>query len=301
MNIGIVGLGYWGQKVYDEYQLLKETKDVTEVVAIDKDESKINRLSNPDVTYSSLEKALPRVDALHICTGNRSHYSLGKIGLEASKDVLIEKPLTMDVDDAFDLVEVASENGQLLKTGHIFRFANVIRQIKSEYCEGNVGELNHLQLQWTHHLSDTSTYENVLWDLLPHPVDILNFVTDEWPVDVSAESYPSVGSPEAAFVNLKYSSFIAHIHVSWVDYVRRRSFNLAGSEGSLKAECVSQNLTIQKNGNSETVQLSDNNTIKREATNFIDAIKTRENTHNSAIIGARTVRTINRIQSDLNT
>ncbi|MFC7132390.1 MULTISPECIES: Gfo/Idh/MocA family protein [Salinibaculum] len=299
MNVGVVGLGYWGSKVIDEYATLRDRDDIDQVIAIDTDPDALASVSCADAAHESVEAALSEVDALHVATSNATHFSIAETALNADVDVLVEKPLTTDSRTAYDLVELASERGRILQTGHIFRFANVVRRVKQEYEEGQFGELNHLSLRWTHEL-DTYREADVLWDLLPHPLDILNFVTGEWPRDVTGVSTVDAdGTRTAAQVGLDYGDFAATVEVSWVDKTRRRTLEIAGSRRSSVIECVEQSITHRDSNGESAVDVTANNTILAEVENFIRAIETGENTFNSAIVGARTVDAIQSVVEEL--
>ncbi|MGZ0745989.1 Gfo/Idh/MocA family protein [Haloparvum sp. AD34] len=300
MKVGIVGLGYWGSKVVGEYADLRDRGDIDAVVAIDEDPAQLGSLTNVDEKYQSVEKSLESVDALHVATSNSSHYPIAKMALESDVDVLVEKPLTTDRRLAFDLVEKASETGSILQTGHIFRFANSVRKLRDLYQDGFFGNVQYISLEWTHQVEPIKGTD-VLWDLLPHPTDILNFVTGEWPETATgyAEGF-RVDDNEAAFIPLRTDDLMANIHVSWVDPIRKREMKIVGSKRSARADCVEQNIQIFENEEeSYGVKVEDNNTILAEAENFINSIETGENQFNSAIVGARAVDSIEQIVSEI--
>lgn len=300
MRVGVIGLGYWGSKVVDEYIALREQGEVDAVVACDADESRLDEIDNVDNSYTSLESALTDIDALHVATNNSSHFDIAKHALKADKDVLVEKPLTSNRKSAYDLVEISSETGRILQTGHIFRFANVIRKTQELYEQEYFGDVHDISLRWTHKHPPT-TKTNVLWDLLPHPVDILNFVTGEWPEQPQSTVAAQRGqSIDVGHVTCEVDHVTASLHVSWVDHIRRRDLEIAGSARSACIECVDQTITVYEDNDVETIPVDSNNTIRGEARNFIQAAKTGQNTFNSAIIGARTVDAIEEIitQSD---
>ena len=300
MNVGVVGMGYWGSKVVEEYARLRERGDIGEVVAIDADPDALASVDADiaDATYESLEAALPAVDAVHVATSNAGHFPVAAEALDSGVHVLLEKPLTTDRRDAYDLVELASESGCILQTGHVFRFSDVVRQVKEDYETGLFGEPEHFTLRWTHEMEQFKE-NDVLWDLLPHPLDILNFVTGEWPHTVTGVSKTNPdGVRTAAQVGLKYSDFVASVEVSWVDRTRRRSLELAGSRRSATVECVDQSMVICDDDKT-IVDVEANNTILAEIENFVRAIETGENAFNSAIVGARMVDAVQSVIEEI--
>lgn len=298
MKVGIVGLGYWGSKVFEEYCDLRDEGHVDEIVACDIDSSRLPQTPPADRTARDVAEILPDIDAVHLCVSNDHHFKIAKQALESDTDILVEKPLTVDRERAFDLVELASSRGQILQTGHIFRFANVVRDVK-ELCEnGYFGDVRQISLRWTHSIEPIEG-TNVLWDLLPHPLDILNFVTAEWPteVDVTAAEY-RCEQPETALVSYEMNGIIGDLQVSWVDPVRRRQLEIVGSQRGAIVNCVEQSIQVYGQERDE-IKVDANNTIRAEANNFINAIETRQNQFNSAIVGARAVDTIEQIEGAL--
>lgn len=299
MKIGLIGIGKWGQKFANEYiQLMKE--GVIDVAFYDMDKAKLEQFKGIE-TFSSLDNAVKNVDAVHICTPDYTHYDVAKKALNAGINVLIEKPMTNDSDKAYRLVELASNENLILQVGHIFRFANVIRKVRELYKEKHFGDVYHFNLAWTH-LMPPRPKVDILWDLLPHPLDMMHFITGEWPKDFTGvgRSFRRNELNEITSLDMIYeNNSFANIHVSWVTPMRRRTLEIVGSERSLWAECVKQELKIFENDREQEIKIESNNTMREEALNFVEAIKTGKNTFNSSIIGARSVEMIERALKSL--
>lgn len=293
MNVGVVGLGYWGTKVLEEYAALRNENEVATVVGCDVDQSKLNVGDVADRVVATVDELTGAVDAVHVCTGSHTHYDVAKTALDDGLDVLLEKPLTMDRDRAYHLVELASANGSILQTGHIFRFADVVRRVREMYRNGQFGDVYYFNVRWTHRIRPMEN-TNVVWDLLPHPIDILQFVTGTWP-DVICGTVGRFRTGEhvdAASVAYRLADEIANVEVSWVDPIKRRTLEIVGSDRSAVVDCVDQTISLRGQSGTESIDLTANNTIRAEARNFIQAIETHENAYNSAIVGARTVDVI---------
>ncbi|MHA1230339.1 MAG: Gfo/Idh/MocA family protein [Candidatus Helarchaeota archaeon] len=301
MRLGVVGLGNWGIRVAREaIELLKEEK-IDEVHFCDLDETRLKEFSEYNTT-TDFNELLQNVDGIHICTENKNHYILGKKALERDIHCLIEKPLTVDQSHAFNLLEIALNKALVLKVGHIFRFANVTKKLREYYKNGLLGEVLHINLDWTHHMKPSKNTD-VIWDLLPHPLDILNFITSDWPKKISGftKSIRIKDKPEMAILHPEYESGLtATIHVSWINNIKRRRVEIIGSEKSIVSDCVNQTIVEYENNNIvNNVTIDKNNTIKAEIENFIEAIKTGKNHNNSGIIGLRTVELIESLQKEL--
>lgn len=298
MNIGVVGVGYWGSKVAGEYRQLEKEGKIEKAVACDTDTKKLDAFDGKG--YTDLDAFLEDVDGIHICTGNDTHYPVAKKALERGKNVLIEKPIVTSPRQAYDLVELAGEKGLILQSGHIFRFANVVRKVKELVEEGFLGDINYYNLRWTHKMEPVEGVD-VLWDLLCHPLDILHFIEGEWPEEFSGKGYSfrRDGPNEAAFLDASAKSFKAHIDISWCDPVKRRVLQINGSEKSLVAHCASQEMKVYEGEEGKPMEVEANNTIRDEGLNFVESIESGKNIYNPAIVGARAVESVNKAVESL--
>jgi predicted dehydrogenase len=296
MNVGVVGIGYWGSKVIEEYLKLQNIGRIESVIACDKDPAKLKNL-NSTRKHTSLKKTLEVADAIHVCTAIPTHYDIASEAIKKDLDVLVEKPLTDKAKTAFDLVELSSETGRILQTGHIFRFANVVREAKKFIQSGNLGEINTIKFSWSHYINPINN-TNVFWDLAPHPIDILNFITGYWPeeqsISVTTDSFRS-NQIEMAYISFFAGDILVSIHVSWIDHFKHRDLEIVGSKATALIDCVNQTMTVKSKDTENSIAIDKNNTIKKEIVNFIDAASTRKNEYNSAIVGARTTSSIEKI------
>ncbi len=295
MKIGVIGIGYWGKKVLGEYLALEKEKKIESVGICDANQSILKMYAGKVAMVSDNYKEFissSEIDAVHICTNNATHYEIAKAAIEAGKHVLLEKPMTINANQAYNLVEMASHQGVALQVGHIFRFANVIRKTRELIETGYFGDIHYFTLRWTNLMNPIKDVD-VLWDLLPHPIDILNFVTGEFPVKIGgiAGAYRRAEPNEIAFINMIFEKgFIAHIELSWLSPKRERIMRIIGSKRSAEIECVQQKMYIYEgNDNFFEMPIEDNNTIKEEQENFFEAIKSGRTMFNSHIVGARTV------------
>lgn len=291
MNIGIIGAGNWGHRVIDEYVDLKKEGVIDHVFICDKNKELLKNYKNYK-TDSDYKKFLKddSLDAVHICVPNKFHYDIVKYAMENNKHVLVEKPMTTTSSDAYKLVELSAENGLILQVGHIYRFANVIKRLKEYMNKNYFGDIKYLTFKWTA-MFTPSTDTDIIWDLIPHILDIIHFLTGEWPKGSNIFRKEK----QSTFLNLDYGNFFVNVELSWITPERKRELRIAGSKKYAKVECVIQHLQIFEDGSEVDLRISNNNTIKGEALNFISSIKNKKMQYNSHIIGARTVDAIERI------
>lgn len=150
-NVGVIGVGYWGRKIVDEYT---KVEDVALVGVSDLEEKNLQfcaeryGVKNGFTDYRKL-LALKDLNAVNICTPNQMHYRITKEALEAGKHVLVEKPITLNSKEGRELVELAQKKKLTLSVGHIFRFNNALHEVRRLIKEENYfGKLYLIECNW---------------------------------------------------------------------------------------------------------------------------------------------------------
>ena len=299
MRIGIVGIGHWGKKLIDEYSALKEEGIIEDVIACDIKKDALQSLPSNVTTIDNYHKmiSMDMVDAVHIASNNYTHYTFATEAIEHEKHVLLEKPMATSSKDAYHLVELSSRNGTILQVGHIFRFANVMRDLKRYITDKYFGDIRYISTRWTNLMPPIPSVD-IVWDLLPHQIDIIHFLTDKYPSSFRrvSKSFRRDRLAEASIITLDYDDFIAGIKLSWVTPKRSRHIEIVGSERMASVDAVGQKIhVISDDGNKYDLSVEVNNTIRSEILNFIESIKTGKMPFNSHIIGARNTEIVEKI------
>jgi len=299
VRIGVIGIGYWGKKVLEEYyELSKENPNIKLVAVCDPLEQNLiyakEKFAVPNI-FNDFKEMLKfnNLDAVHIATPNDTHFEIAKFALENNKHVLVEKPMTKSSEEAYKLLEIGTRQKKVIQVGHIFRFNNAVNELKRLIQNGVLGKIFVGKLEWTDkYIPKTET--NILFDLLPHPFDILNHIFNEWPSDifVRAEPYMSrkSGLEDWAFLVADFpDGKKATIEVSWITPGRKkRLISIEGSNASAVVDVLNQKITIYGE-QIQDIQVIPNNTIRDELIHFIDRIKSGEISYNSGYVGAKTV------------
>jgi predicted dehydrogenase len=173
----------------------------------------------------------PAVDAVVIATPVWTHFSFAQQALEAGKHVLVEKPLTANVAEAEQLVELADRKGLTLMVDHTFIYTGAVRKIKEIVQSGDLGDLLYFDATRIN-LGLFQNDINVVWDLAPHDLAIMDFVIDRQPTAVAATGSCHIkkGIENIAYVLLLFpDEFIAHFHFNWLSPVKIRHTLIAGS------------------------------------------------------------------------
>ncbi|WP_377269700.1 Gfo/Idh/MocA family protein [Peterkaempfera sp. SMS 1(5)a] len=239
IGLAVIGAGYWGPNLVRNAQ---QTPALRLRWLCDLDEARSRRVLGEYSTVratTSYEEVLAddQVQAVAVATPAASHYRLVRQALEAGKHVLVEKPITTDADDAAELVEVAERHGRVLMCDHTFCYTPVVRRIREMVHAGDLGEVQFFDSVRIN-LGLVQPDVDVLWDLAPHDLSILDFVLPPGvePVGVSAQGADPIGAGRAcvAYLTVRLSSgALAHCHVNWLSPTKVRTTMIGGSRRTL--------------------------------------------------------------------
>jgi len=233
-RIGIIGYGYWGINLLRNFMATPHGT-VTVVCDSREERRKAAKLAYPSLdTLGDVDEliARPDVDAIVIATPVFLHYPLAKKALKAGKHVLVEKPLTASVQEAQELVHLAETQKLTLAVDHTFLFTGSVQKIKKMIEAGDLGRLQYFDSTRIN-LGLFQPDVNVIWDLAPHDISILNYLIDEKPVSVTCvgQSHTQNRLENIAYLNVTYASdFIAHFSCSWVSPVKIRRILIGGDQ-----------------------------------------------------------------------
>jgi UDP-N-acetylglucosamine 3-dehydrogenase len=242
--------------------------------------------------YEAVLKS-PDVDAVHICTPNETHHRIGLLALNAGKNVLLEKPMALTPRDAWELCGIAEHRHLCLQVGHIYRFNNALKKMRELIDGGYFGNLYYLKLQWTTWMA-SPLGRDIIFDLGPHPIDIMNFLLQRWPVKVncSANAYRRPSLEEVAYINMDFGNkLMAHVELSWLQPGKVRELNIMGARRTAKVDCLNQTVQIfeDNNGGNFSLDQPRNNTIFDEVSHFVTSIRDDNNNKNPGKVGAGNV------------
>ena len=149
--------------------------------------------------------------------------------------MLVEKPLASKLDQGEELVKLANEKNLQLMCDHTFCYTGAVRKMKEIIDSGSLGELLYFDSVRVN-LGLFQQDVNVVWDLAPHDLSIVDFLVQESPISVSAHGVCHAGNrlENIAYVSLRFpNSFIAHFHVNWLSPVKVRRTIIGGTEKML--------------------------------------------------------------------
>jgi predicted dehydrogenase len=232
LRIGVIGIGYWGSK---HVRVLHTVDRVTSVVLIDNREERLRPLERTfpsAAAFTTLEAALPHVDALIVATPPTTHVPIALQAIEAGKSVLVEKPLATTAAGARQLIDAAEERNVVLMVGHTFEYNSAVWQLQDLVRSGELGDLYYIdssRLNLGLYQSDV----NVILDLAPHDVSIINLLMGRQPTSVQAwgSRHAHRRLEDVAYLRMTYDDVgvSANIRVSWLDPCKVRRVTVVGS------------------------------------------------------------------------
>ena len=275
MNVGIVGFGYWGQNLVRN---LKNTKNcnVTHIA-----ESKIKKHEQihelyPDIEIEPFDAIIKnsKIDAIVIATSVSSHYELAKAALENNKHVLIEKPIAYSEKNAQELIKLSKLKNKTLMVDHTYLYSGAVQEIKKLLDADLLGKILYID-SIRANLGKFQSDVNVLWDLAPHDISIINYLINEKPVSVQAigKSYTKNELENIAYLILHYgSNKIVHINCSWISPIKIRTMIIGGSKKMLVFDDLQQKkIRIYNKNLDDVIRSIDNENITQSTDdNFLE-------------------------------
>jgi len=314
VRFGVIGYGYWGPNVVRNLDQL----DGSKVVAVsDKSASALKRVAKayPQVTISADSAdiiASPDIDAIAVVTPVWTHYELAKAALEHGKHVFVEKPFTSNSAQAEELINLAEQKNLKIMVDHTFLFTGAVKKIGQLVDEGTLGRLYYYDSTRVN-LGLFQHDINVVWDLAPHDLSIIDHLIKERPQAISATGQSHLnGHEDVAFITIYFpDKIIAHINVNWLSPVKVRTTLIGGEKRMLvwndleadeKIRVYDKGVDITttqglysllvnyRSGDMWSPQVNRVEALSQELSYFLDCIFHDKNPANDGASGLRVVR-----------
>jgi predicted dehydrogenase len=232
LNVAVAGLGYWGPNLVRNFAA--STKWNVAWIA-DINERRLvpmARLYPNTRTTMRFEDVLedPSVDLVAIATPPALHHDMALKAIAAGKHLLVEKPMAETSKDAREMLEAAAAANVQLFTDHTFLYAGAVEAMRTALLEGDLGEIYYAESSRVN--LGLFQQSNVIWDLAPHDISILNHIFGEQPEAVACHAMAYIHPPvwDVAFLSLRYGSGrMAQVHLSWLSPVKVRRMMLSAS------------------------------------------------------------------------
>lgn len=320
INVGVLGCGYWGPNLARNFARQGESSLVAVCDIVPERAERLGAQYQVDLVTTDAAEVIehPLIDLVVVATPVWTHYELARSAIQAGKHVLVMKPLTARSDQAEELCQLAEAHGVLLAVDHTFVFTGAVEKMKELVDADELGELYYFDSVRIN-LGLFQSDVNVLWDLAPHDVSIMDALVGSAPDEVSAVGMCHSSSPteNIAYLTMRYGdSFLAHVHVNWLAPAKIRRTIVGGSrkmlvyddmEPSEKVRVYDKGVSFNtessedptqdyklmvsyRSGDMTAPQLSTREALAVEADNIINAIRGRERLRVDGRAGLRVVR-----------
>lgn len=284
-RVAIIGAGNWGKNHVRVFYNLNVLKAVAEV-----DENLRNKTRDlyPGVeVYDSYIDIINNsdIDAIVIATPAHTHYEISKMALMADKDVLVEKPMTLSVKEAQELVYIAETRKKVLMVGHLLLYKPAIRKIMELVQGGHIGDLRYIEMRRLK-LGKVRSQENVLWSFAPHDVAVLLSLVNAPIKKIKASGLKAIQKNIEDDVHVDFifeKGVQAHIHVSWIWPQDERMTIIIGTNGVITFNENENKVLLHRKGvnsdlstfdeGSQLIQFDEVDALEAEALHFLECIK----------------------------
>lgn len=254
VRIGIIGVGYWGPNIVRNLYAMKGENGVEIAGVCDLSPSALAgiRAKFPDLPlFSAFDDLVAegKPDAVIIVTPAGTHAALARQALSRGLHVFVEKPLATNVADAKALVTLAQEKGLTLLAGHTFLYSNYVRTVKRLIDSGEIGKIRFMTSERMA-LGQIRSDVDVLWNLGPHDISILNYLAGSVPETVSAWGIstldPARNHPDVVYGKLDYPGGVtANIHLSWLHPLKVRRMFIVGTDKMIEYDDTDAKIPIR--------------------------------------------------------
>jgi predicted dehydrogenase len=314
LRFGVIGYGYWGPNIVRNLRTLEDCQVVGICDQTPAARKRIHAAHHGIPVHSDANELIksPDVDAIAVITPVWSHYELAKAALENGKHVFVEKPFTSNAAQAEELIELAARKNLHIMVDHTFLFTGAVRKIQKLLADGTLGNLYYYDSTRVN-LGLFQHDCNVIWDLAPHDLSIMNHLLHKDAEAISATGQSHLnGHEDIAFITAYYpDKLIAHVNVNWISPVKVRTTLIGGEKKMLvwndleadeklkiydkgvdvkSQEGVYNLLVSYRSGDMWAPQVEQVEALKLELGYFVECIKKNEAPFNDGRAGLKVVR-----------
>lgn len=315
VRIGILGYGYWGPNIVRNFNSVEDAS-VAAIGDINPASIARARKAYPGVHITSDWQEItssPSIDAIAIITPVTTHYELAKSALLGGKHIFVEKPFTADIAQAEELIELAEKKKLKIMVDHTFLFTGAVKKIKELIDRDVLGEMLYYDSTRVN-LGLFQHDVNVIWDLAPHDLSIMDHIIQERPEAITANGRPHFNKSlaDVAYLTVYFNNnMIAHFNANWLSPVKVRTTLLGGQKRMLvwndldqdeKIKVYDKGIKIQncegiykllvsyRSGDMWSPKLDQVEALKAEAEYFVGCVKNGAKPFNDGEAGLRVVK-----------
>lgn len=314
IKVGVIGFGYWGPNIIRNFDAVQGA-EVCAICDIDPEACKRakERYPNIEVVVDS-DKIVTStdIDVVAIATPVFTHFELAKKAMKNGKHVFVEKPFTSTVDQAEELINLAQKKCLQIMVDHTFLFTGSVRKIKEIIDNDTLGQLYYYDSIRVN-LGLFQHDVNVIWDLAPHDLSIMDYLIKSRPLALSATGFDHLnrGLENTAYLTIYFDTMIAHFNFNWLSPVKIRQTLIGGRKKMLvwndlqsdeKVKIYDRGIDVKsvdevrkllinyRSGDMCAPKVDHTEALKTEVEYFLNCINTNEVPVNDCSAGLRVVK-----------
>jgi len=313
IRLGVIGYGYWGPVVARNFHAADGCR-LTAICDANPAAQDRARKAFPGAQVSGNIADIvcsPEIDAVAVITPVWTHFEFGKKALENGKHLFVEKPFTASSEEATELIELAAAKNLQIMVDHTFLFTGAVRRIRQLIDEGVIGKLFYYDSSRVN-LGLFQHDVNVIWDLAPHDLSIMDHLLKAKPESVSATGQCHLnGQEDLAYITVYFPKMLAHISVNWLSPVKVRTTLIGGEkkmvvwndlEADEKVKIYDKGVEITggqgvydllvsyRSGDMWAPKVDQTEALKAEARYFVECVEKNQTPFNDGHAGLRVVR-----------
>lgn len=315
-QVAVVGAGYWGKNLVRNFHGLNALGAIC-----DSDPERLESfkqqypLARMFHAYSDvLNDATIR--AVAIATPAEAHAVAVREALLAGKDVFVEKPLCLSVEEGQELVALAKKKDRILMVGHLLWYHPAVLKLKELIAAGELGRIQYIYSNRLN-LGKIRREENILWSFAPHDISVILGLLNEMPDNVRAQggNYLHHQIADVTISLLSFASGVkAHIFVSWLHPFKEQKLIVVGDRKMAVFDDMEKkdklllyphsidwknNIPIANKADAQPVELDQGEPLRAEGQHFLDCVATRTTPRTDGEEGLRVLSVLHRCQQAL--
>ncbi len=315
-NIAVIGAGYWGKNLVRNFAGLGVLHTICDTNPdVLKSTETLYPEVNRDVSFASV-LGNNEIKGIVISTPAALHYSMAKEALLADKDVFVEKPLALWLNQGEDLVRLAEERGKILMVGHLLEYHPAVVKLKELIDSGQLGKIQYIYSNRLN-LGKFRTEENILWSFAPHDISIILLLLNEMPKEVAAHGgcYLHEDIADVTVTTMSFSSGVkAHIFVNWLHPYKEQRLVVVGNQQMAVFDDVTpenklhlyrykvqwiDRIAVPDQKEATPVEFTMVEPLKVECQHFVDCLISRQGVKTDGISGLRVLQILDAGQRSL--
>jgi UDP-2-acetamido-3-amino-2,3-dideoxy-glucuronate N-acetyltransferase len=305
-SVAVVGCGYWGRNLVRNFHQLGALAAVCETHPARLEEMRqLYRVEGVSRFENLL--SMPQISAVAIAAPAAHHYELAKKALVAGKDVFVEKPLALRVDEGEELVDLARKHSRVLMVGHLLHYHPAVLELRRLVRDGELGKVEYISSSRLN-LGKMRTEEDILWSFAPHDISAILYLLDEVPSNVAAQgaSYLNHSISDVTLTIMSFASGVkAHIFVSWLHPFKEQKLVIVGDRKMAVFDDTQEDrklvlyphridwvdrVPVARKAEGEAVSLEKAEPLKVECLHFLECIRDRRTPRTDGENGVRVLR-----------